>query len=396
MREKSPEGLSMKASMDSDRIEEEAARWFARHESGHWAPTDQAELDAWLAAATAHRIAYIRVEAAWLHAARMKALGAGIPSGVIPPRSAWGDVRFFKGAPPEVPPDVPGSDISGTAVHDVRPPWQRSSDSYPARGLSRTLRHLSVAAGLLLVFAGLVYTSTLKNGVRDGYSTNIGGLRTVPLADGSHITLNTDSRIRVVLASKERRIELDKGEAFFQVAHDSTRPFIVEIGKKRVIAVGTEFSVRRENNDIRVAVTEGKVRIEDVSSPLRQKANSPVGADQQGEAAAATDVFVPAGSLAQTVNSEILVNEHAAPQVDQLLSWRNGYLVFRETTLVDAAAEFNRYNTRQIVIADPEIAAIRVGGNFRSNNTDAFLWLIQHGFPIAVDDTGDKVILRHR
>jgi transmembrane sensor len=170
----------------------------------------------------------------------------------------------------------------------------------------------------------------------------------------------------------------------------------VEIGKKRVIAVGTQFSVRRENNDIRVAVTEGKVRIEDVSSPLRQKANSSAGEDPQGETAGSTDVFLPAGSVAQTVSSEILVNEHAAPQVDQLLSWRNGYVVFRDTPLVEAVAEFNRYNTRQIVVADPEIAAIRVGGNFRSNNTDAFLWLIQHGFPIASDDRGDQVILRHR
>src|SRR6187402_835501 len=108
MCEKSREGLSMKASMDSDTIEEAAAGWFARHESGTWAPADQAELDAWLAAATAHRIAYIRVEAAWLHAARMKALGAGIPSGVIPSRGAWGDVRFFKGAPPEMHPPPAG------------------------------------------------------------------------------------------------------------------------------------------------------------------------------------------------------------------------------------------------------------------------------------------------
>ena len=197
---------------------------------------------------------------------------------------------------------------------------------------------------------------------------------TVPLADGSHVTLNTDSRIRVALEAKERRVDLDRGEAFFDVAKDPARPFIVQAGDKRVVAVGTQFSVRRDHNDIRVAVTEGKVRVEDASSP----------------------VVLTAGSVARTANTEVLVHEAAGAEVEELLSWRSGYVVFRDTALADAVAEFNRYNTRKIIIEDPAIAAIRIGGNFRSNNTDAFLWLLQSGFPVTVEETHDQVVLKRR
>ena len=88
--------------MNSEQIEEIASQWFARHESGAWTESDQAEFDAWLEAATAHRIAYIRLATAWKHLARITALGAGVPPGVIPARGSWGDARFSKGAQPEM------------------------------------------------------------------------------------------------------------------------------------------------------------------------------------------------------------------------------------------------------------------------------------------------------
>lgn len=84
------------------------------------------------------------------------------------------------------------------------------------------------------------------------------------------------------------------------------------------------------------------------------------------------------------------------PEAEEVLSWRAGYIVFRDTTLQEAVAEFNRYNTRKIVIEDPAIGTIRIGGNFHSNNTEAFLALIQGGFPISVEEGSDRVILRAR
>jgi transmembrane sensor len=91
-----------------------------------------------------------------------------------------------------------------------------------------------------------------------------------------------------------------------------------------------------------------------------------------------------------------LVRPDAGAEIEKLLSWRRGYVYFDNVPLADAVAEFNRYNRRKILIEDPEIAALRVGGNFRSTNIDAFLDLMQSGFPIAVDDDGDRIVLKGR
>src|SRR6266436_3987725 len=87
----------------SERIEELASRWFARRQSAAWTDVDQTTFDAWLEEHPAHRIAYIRLDAAWNHAARLKALGAGVPAGVIPPRGSWGDTRFSNPTSAETP-----------------------------------------------------------------------------------------------------------------------------------------------------------------------------------------------------------------------------------------------------------------------------------------------------
>jgi len=223
----------------------------------------------------------------------------------------------------------------------------------------------------------------LQSGLLDSnrYSTRIGTMESITLADGSRLTLNTDSRIRVAVEPQHRHIDLDKGEAFFEVANDPRRPFVVRAGHKRVIALGTKFSVRRDGDEVLVAVTEGKVRVEDESVPAPGQA---------------TEVLLGAGSIARSARGQVLVRDGAGPEVDRLLSWRSGYLVFRNSTLADAVAEFNRYNTRKIVIADPRIGGIRIGGNFRSGNTDAFLWLLQTGFPVSVDSSRERVVLKAR
>ena len=340
--------------MDSDSIEREAAQWFAKRESGSWTPADEAQFEAWLGQGTGHRIMYIRLDAGWQRAARLKALGAGVAPGTIPPRDFWGDTRAFKRTP-------------------------------AADGSRRTPRKRLVACAAAVLLAVIVGGATYlmqTGGFAGGrYSTKVGALETILLADGSHVILNTNSRVRVGLADTQRSIELDHGEAFFEVAKDPKRPFVVTAGSRRIVAVGTKFSVRLENDDVIVTVAEGKVRLENASVP---------------HAGGSAEVFVAAGSFARTAKADVLVHDNAAAQVEQLLSWRNGYLVFRDATLEEAVSEFNRYNTRQMIIKDPQIARLRIGGNFRSNNTDAFLWLLQNGFPVAVEQDGDRVILQAR
>jgi transmembrane sensor len=137
-------------------------------------------------------------------------------------------------------------------------------------------------------------------------------------------------------------------------------------------------------------VAEGRVNL---AASAEQLLVVPQANDGRGPMPA---TFLDAGAVARTSNADVLVRPDAGAEIVKLLSWRRGYVYFDNVPLADAVAEFNRYNTRKILIEDPEIAALRVGGNFRSTNIDAFLDLIQSGFPIAVDDDGDRIVLKGR
>jgi transmembrane sensor len=393
--------------MNSEEIEEIASRWFAKHQSGTWTESDQAELDAWLEAAIANRVAYIRLATAWKQLARITALGAGVAPGVIPARGSWGDARFSMGSLPETHPATLGDSVddSESLVHPI--PDRLSLVSGAHRRWARW-RTYATAAAVLLVVIGSAYTYYFSDVfTADRYSTPVGGLNVVHLSDGSQVTLNTDTSIRVVMAKGLRRIDLKKGEAFFEVAHDGSRPFVVYVGNKRVMAVGTKFSVRRESDDVQVVVTEGRVSLAIAAPPtLRSQGAGPditgqsipqiLGAGPGTGAAYPPVTMLRAGTVARTANTDVLVHQQTAAESEVLLSWRNGYVAFRDTTLADAVNEFNRYNLRKIVIDDPKIADIRIGGNFRADNTAAFLWLLQNGFPIGIEQGGDKVFLRAR
>jgi transmembrane sensor len=327
-----------------------------------------------LQASTAHRVAFLRLEAAWQHANRLKALGAGAKHGVVPPPGEWRLPPFSESGA--------GRDRQPPAAALAQGAELIQEDGAPLIGPYRRLRRLgqrpyaAVAASLLFItILGGIWSLWPPTG--SSYSTAIGGLAAVPMPDGSRVTLNTDSAIRVAVTQTERKVNLEHGEAFFEVAKDPSRPFVVLAGDKRVVAVGTKFSVRRDRDEVRVAVSEGRVRVER--------------AESRGGEAPATQVG--AGAIARAGDAGVLVQQKSLPELEDGLSWRNGFLVFRDTPLADAVAEFNRYNTRKIVIEDPAVAAIRIGGNFRSTNVDAFVRLLARGFPIHAEPRGDQIAL---
>jgi len=371
----------MNTSTNSAEIEATAASWFAKREGGDWNAADQAQLEAWLDSSTAHRIAFVRIMTAWERSGRLKALGAGVPEGTIPPRGAWGFAPPSK-APASMAPREHVESMSGpelvAALSEAHLPRLGASSPRFLR-LPRFSTRMRAVAALLIVGTAAGTAWYFSRSHTNSYRTQIGALATVPLSDGSKVTLNTDSQIHVELSPALRRVKLDQGEAFFEVSKDGARPFVVDIADKRVIAVGTQFSVRRENDDIRVLVTEGRVWIE-----------------RRGTADKAAQTQLAAGSEARTSRTAVLIDRPAPVQVEQLLSWRTGYIIFRDTALADAVAEFNRYSARKIYIEDPAIAGIRIGGNFRSGDADAFLWLLHSGFPINVEQRSDRILLTKR
>jgi transmembrane sensor len=374
----------------SRQIEAQAASWLARRDAPGWLATDEAELDAWLGESTAHKVAFIRLEAAWNASQKLKALGAGVPEGVIPAPGLWRRSRLLRSR-------------GGSAVEAARPLTGPGTRSRRRRG---RLAFYGLAASVLIAAAvGSVWLFWPEGSV---YHTAVGGLEAVPLTDGSKVTLNTDTDVRVELGPSERRVDLEHGEAYFEVARDARRPFVVRAGDKRVVAVGTKFSVRREGNEVWVVVTEGTVRLEPRDLPHRapgdrnQALSSPTSGPplstsgiriDSSSAGSADVVLLPAGFVAHAAETGVLVKEETAAEAEAELSWRQGYVVLHDTPIADAAAEFNRYNTRKIVIADPEVGEIRIGGNFRSTSTDAFVRLLADGFPIRVDEREEEIVL---
>ena len=425
----------MTLNMGTERIHEidaVASDWLIRRESGAWSAADQARLDEWLNATTLNRVAFLRLELAWEDAARLKALGAGVPGDRPPPPGRWNLTPFFdhpdsvldegrhtdcadsdtaglafdkspKSVTPHASPALEGTSAPLEAgnsaegeggsrdrddvaldllLHSVPPGTQPSTNR--ARPRTRRHRRHNLAAAATLIFAlGVgVYLALAPHG--DRFATPVGGFASVPMADGSNVTLNTDSQIRIALTDAERRVELGHGEAFFEVAKDPTRPFVVRAGSKRVIAVGTKFSVRREGDDIEVIVTEGKVRVEDE------------GVAQRSPAGGSADVLLTPGSIARAGDYGVLVQRKTLPEAEEQLSWRAGVLMFRDQSLQDAIAEFNRYNVRKIVIQDPAIASLKIEGNFRATNVEAFVRLLESGFPVRVQIEQDQILLAEK
>lgn len=323
--------------MNAEHIQRTAADWFARRIGDSWTPRDEAEFDRWIDADIAHRIQYVRIEAAWQQAGRLKPLRA------------------------------------------------------PKR-----FGYFALAASVILcvLASGYVFFDYFKD---THYTTAVGATDTVPLEDGSHITLNTDTSIHVDLGRTERRIDLEKGEAYFEVAPDPRRPFIVQAGHQRIIVIGTRFSVRRDRDDVQVAVTEGKVRLEGASAqrpaPARPELRD---RSAKRESSGGSAVLLTAGTVGRTADAQVIVDQNAIADADRLLAWRRGYVTFDNTPLSEAVAELNRYNVRKIIVQDPAVADVRIGGSFRVTNIDAFLQLLQSGHSIAIEREEGSVILKAR
>jgi transmembrane sensor len=214
------------------------------------------------------------------------------------------------------------------------------------------------------------------------------------LADGSLVELNAGAHIEVQFTADERRVRLVRGEAHFAVAKHSARPFVVDAGAVAVRAVGTAFSVSLQSAEVSVLVTEGKVGV--LAPPL------PVGA-QRPPSAAASPTFLTAGQqaivalhppVATTVPAAtVRINDVTPAQIERALAWQGLRLEFQEMPLGDVVAEFNRYNRRKLSVRDRATAAIVVGGNFRADNSDAFVRLLESSFGVTARAEGDEIVL---
>jgi transmembrane sensor len=215
-------------------------------------------------------------------------------------------------------------------------------------------RRVRVAAGAL-VAAGVV--ASVAGGylaTRPTYTTDVGQTFSARLADGSRLTLDTDSQVRIRFGDGERRIELLRGQALFEVAHDAQRPFIVRAGDTRVRATGTRFEVRKIGQDVRVTLTQGSVEIVDSDAKAKTWRLRP------GQALA-----LKAATTATATPTSV--------DVQTATSWTSGALTFQDLPLDEAVAELNRYSREKVVLGDGAPRSRRISGVFSTGDNDDFI-----------------------
>ncbi|MBI2496877.1 MAG: FecR domain-containing protein [Opitutae bacterium] len=219
------------------------------------------------------------------------------------------------------------------------------------------------------------------------------------LADGSIIELNQGAKFDVQFTPGERHVRLLGGEAHFTVAHNATRPFFVDTGKVSVRAVGTAFSVAVASTEVAVLVTEGKVQVLEQGAGSKELGDAGLAPGSGLQAPGSFPLFLTAGqrtvvNLAPEAVAAPVVQDVTPADMDRALSWQAMRLEFVEMPLGDVVTEFNRYNRRKLVVNDEATAAILVGGNFRADNVEAFVRLLNEGFGVTAFPHGDEIVLR--
>lgn len=292
----------------AQQIDAEAADWAARIDRGPLEPEQDARFQAWMRADVRCAGAYGRVRAIALTSERARALGTNFdPSDFAPPPARrtllWG-----------------GGALAASALLALAGAWQVLHE-------------------------------------RGRYSTGKGESKVVTLHDGSVVTLNTESEIRVAYSDTQRGVELIAGEALFDVAKNRALPFVVTAGETTVRVVGTSFTVRRlEDTPVEVLVREGIVEVfkpQTGIAPVRITAN--------------TMAVAPLGGAAG-------ITARALPvaQVDRQMAWKNGQIAFEGETLAQAVQEFARYSDTRIVIDDPALGREEIAGLFRATDPVGF------------------------
>jgi len=248
---------------------------------------------------------------------------------------------------------------------------------------ARRPSHWLAAASLAVVLLGLGVVLSWEAG---RYSTAFGEQRTVTLADGSVIELNTDSALQVRYTEHLRAIHLIKGEAFFKVAHDAARPFIVSAGEAKVKAVGTEFNVRMGNVSTLVSVIEGTVEVGEDTPDARAASGAGIESAVRvttGEEASIT----PASARKSTIR--LMVAKLAASSPQRSASWTQGRVEFENTPMVDVLSEFQRYRDIRILIDDERVRQLKLSGSFDAHDPNSALSYIATLPGIKVEQIDD-------
>lgn len=313
-----------------------AAHWLNLRLSGDMTPEDEHRFREWLDQSVDHRDAYRLIDRAWM--------------------------------------------VSRSVARD--PALSMAREPEAKRGIfARHRRGFSIAASLLLVVgAGWVALPYQQSGVdaqdqqQQAFRTGTGQRTRVTLPDGSVVTLDAETELRLHNSPQERRLDLIQGRAFFRVAHNAERPFIVYASGRKVRAIGTAFDVSNEQGNIIVTLVEGKVRVD----------GSAAGSD------GGTDM-VPGRQL--VINRDLNWTLRRV-DVAKETSWTQGRLIFMDDSLTKAISDVNRYSTRKLVFQGGLVPDRQIVGVFEAGDVEGFVKAMEmHGIAHRISSTTDEIVL---
>lgn len=322
----------------SDDIMEEAADWLLRRHAG-LDPAGEQALAAWLAQDEGHRAAFEKLAGPW------QAIDA------LAQDDAMAALR------------------EEALVPATRRRWPRA--------LAASLAVLAGVGGLWWGLGGIdrVTTEVLETGRAQRQD--------FVLADGSAVTLDAGSRVEVAMARHRRSLVLTRGQAYFRVAHDASRPFVVAVGEREVVAVGTEFDVSRRAGQITVALTQGRVRVE------------PTGSFDASQPLAGGGAELTVGQ-ALTYDRDSRRTLITSVDLAAVKGWRTGLLHFDHVTLAAAVEDFNRYAAKPLRLADPALGRLSVSGVFRAEDASGFVRALILLYPVTAQTGAREVVLTPR
>lgn len=329
----------------SDFASETAARWLARRDRG-LSEAERVAYEQWLNEKPAHAAAIARVERSW---ARLDALRSLAPA--------------------------PGAPVDA----DLLAPRRRRTWIWPS----------ALAAAAALAVAALSWWSPVAEREVQRVETQAGPAQ-MTLEDGSLVELNAGAEIELRWTSERRGVRLRRGEAHFTVAKDAARPFVVEAEKFAVQAVGTAFTVHVTDEAVSVLVTEGTVRLGELNADGLGSLARELSAVTAGQRA-----YVRGGG-APGAEPRWEVRNVAAAEIEEAVAWQRMRLDFYNLPLREVVAIFNRFNDRQLVIADAATGELLVGGSFRADNLEPFVRLLDTGLGVSATPRGGALELRRR
>jgi len=233
----------------------------------------------------------------------------------------------------------------------------------------------SAALAASLVLAMVLWPQLGSNQARIHYQTAVGEVRSVELADASTVMLNTDSSISVTYTEDQRHINLERGEAWFQVTPNKGRPFHVDAGETRVTVLGTAFNVYRHEDNTDITVSEGVVRVTELG--------------ETGNRVPATEVLRVRQQLTTGKGGWKI---DSVDDLDRQLAWQRGEVIAREMPLPELIAQLQRYHNTRILLADPDLAVRTVSGVFKVDKPDALLDALAISLDLQVQRIDDSTV----